>query len=207
MTDAAPARRKRGPYAKSRQTQRRILDAALEVFAENGYRSGSLADVADRVGMSEAGLLHHFPNKGALLIALLEHRDAQASEQFSPEESDTPRRMAEAFPKLVAHNSTQPGIIEFYTVLAGEATSADHPAHAYFVDRYSSLINQFEAMFSDLNAIGELKPEVKPSTAAKLLAATMDGLQIQFLLDSENVDMPTEVRNLLNLVLVTPLPA
>ena len=75
-------RGRRGPYAKSKQTRRSILDSALQVFAESGYRSGSLRDVAEQVGMSEAGLLHHFTNKSALLSAVLEHRDDVTRERF-----------------------------------------------------------------------------------------------------------------------------
>jgi ubiquinone biosynthesis protein COQ9 len=72
--EQAPSRgagKRRGPYAKTEEKRRVILDAALEVFAKSGYRSGSIRDIADRVGMSEAGLLHHFPNKSALLAAVL----------------------------------------------------------------------------------------------------------------------------------------
>ncbi len=71
-------RKPRGEYAKSAATRTAILDAALEVFAESGYRAGSLREVAERVGMSEAGLLHHFRSKSALLMAVLDHRDELA---------------------------------------------------------------------------------------------------------------------------------
>ena len=50
----------------------------MEVFATVGYHKGSLRDVADRVGMSQAGLLHHFPSKEHLLEAVLTWRDEDA---------------------------------------------------------------------------------------------------------------------------------
>ena len=54
------------------------MDAAVEVFATVGYNKGSLREVADRVGMSQAGLLHHFPSKEHLLEAVLTWRDDDA---------------------------------------------------------------------------------------------------------------------------------
>jgi AcrR family transcriptional regulator len=48
-----------------------ILDAALQVFAEKGYASGSMRDIAGRVGVSEPALYRHFPGKQALFLALV----------------------------------------------------------------------------------------------------------------------------------------
>ena len=50
----------RGSYAKTAARRREILEAGIEVFSANGFRSGSIRDIAERVGMSQAGLLHHF---------------------------------------------------------------------------------------------------------------------------------------------------
>ena len=40
---------------------------------------------------------------------------------------------------------------------------------------------------------GKLRPGVAPAAAARQLIALMDGLQVQWLLDNESVDMPSEV--------------
>ena len=63
--------------ARVRSEERRaeIVRAALEVIAERGYRGASLAAVAEKVGLTQQGLLHHFPTKEALLVAVLEERD------------------------------------------------------------------------------------------------------------------------------------
>ena len=73
--------RKRGPYAKSAQRRRQIIEAAFDVFAARGYQGGSLQEVADRVGLGHTSILHYFPSKRALLIAVLEQRDAVAKPQ------------------------------------------------------------------------------------------------------------------------------
>jgi AcrR family transcriptional regulator len=48
-----------------------ILDRAAALFARRGFAKTSVQDVADAVGLSKAGLLHHFPSKEALREAVL----------------------------------------------------------------------------------------------------------------------------------------
>jgi AcrR family transcriptional regulator len=184
----------RGPYAKSEQTRRSILDSALKVFAESGYRSGSLRNVADRVGMSEAGLLHHFPSKSALLAAVLERRDEQTVEQFEFDFSNG-RDALRALVRLAEYNASTPGVVELFCTLAAEATSPEHPAHQYFADRYRTTTSSIGEAFERLQQAGELKPGVDPRVAAKGVIAVMDGLQIQWLLDRESTDMAGELRS------------
>ena len=59
----------------TRTTPDRILDAAEDLFAENGYSATSLADVADRVGIRSPSLYNHFKNKEALYQAVLERAE------------------------------------------------------------------------------------------------------------------------------------
>jgi AcrR family transcriptional regulator len=53
-----------------------ILDRAAELFARRGFAKTSVQDVADAVGLSKAGLLHHFPSKEALHAAVLARANA-----------------------------------------------------------------------------------------------------------------------------------
>jgi AcrR family transcriptional regulator len=47
-----------------------ILDRAAALFARRGFSGTSVQQVADAVGLSKAGLLHHFPSKEALHTAV-----------------------------------------------------------------------------------------------------------------------------------------
>lgn len=64
-----------------------ILDAAAALFARHGFEQTSLKSLADAVGLSKAGLLHHFPSKDALFEAAWEHSrvlSRQVLDQVSP---------------------------------------------------------------------------------------------------------------------------
>ncbi|WP_375294479.1 TetR family transcriptional regulator, partial [Microbacterium sp.] len=52
-----------------------ILHAAMETFGAKGFANGTLAEIADLVDMTHAGVLHHFGSKTQLLLEVLTYRD------------------------------------------------------------------------------------------------------------------------------------
>jgi AcrR family transcriptional regulator len=57
---------------RSRDRQRRILDAALSVFSRRGYREASVDEIAEAADTSKGGVYFHFPGKQVLFRALLD---------------------------------------------------------------------------------------------------------------------------------------
>jgi AcrR family transcriptional regulator len=53
-------------------TRDRILDGALEVFARKGYHGASVDDIVRASGTSKGAVYHHFPNKEAVFLALVD---------------------------------------------------------------------------------------------------------------------------------------
>jgi AcrR family transcriptional regulator len=51
-----------------------ILDAALAVFAERGYRNTTLEHVGEAAGVTKGAIYHYFANKEELLLRAIEHR-------------------------------------------------------------------------------------------------------------------------------------
>ena len=66
MTPAGPRTR-----IQRRNTQA-ILEAALEVFSQHGFRGATLDQIAEVAGLSKPNLLYYFPSKEAIHEALLE---------------------------------------------------------------------------------------------------------------------------------------
>jgi TetR/AcrR family transcriptional regulator len=57
---------------RSPDTRDRVLQVAQALFAERGYRGTSLRDIARRIGIKAPSLLHHFPSKEQLYLAVLD---------------------------------------------------------------------------------------------------------------------------------------
>ncbi|SEB70314.1 DNA-binding transcriptional regulator, AcrR family [Paramicrobacterium humi] len=199
-TDARP--RRRGPYAKSAERRRSIVDAAFEVFAARGYQGGSLQDVADRVGMSQTSLLHYFPSKADLLVAVLNRRDVVAD--TGPLEDET-----RDFPTILIDqarfNEGVPGLIELYTVLCGESVTEHYPARDYFEHRFARLRDEYSAELRKLEAAGRLREGVDIERAASSIVALWDGIQTQWLLD-DSVDMAACLADYLGLIIRPSAP-
>jgi len=194
----------RGSYAKTAARRREILEAGIEVFSANGFRSGSIRDIAERVGMSQAGLLHHFSNKNELLAGVLELRDTKSRDISNLDSADGVEHLR-GLVKVVEYNAGVPGLVELHCMLSSEATSPDHPAHGYFVNRYRSVVGITTESFESARAAGQLVAGVDPGSAARSLVALMDGLQVQWLLDRNSVDMAEETRRYLRSLLTVPL--
>ncbi|MGW7662409.1 TetR/AcrR family transcriptional regulator [Streptomyces sp. NPDC054756] len=180
--------------ARVRGEERRaeIVRAALEVIAERGYRGASLAAVAERVGLTQQGLMHHFPTKDALLVAVLQERDRWDAVPDS-------RWRVDLLAALVEYNAMRPGIVQTFSALLGESVTDGHPARAYFSERYTrvraSMAEMLRAEYGD-----RLPNGLTPERTAPLLVAVMDGLQYQWLLDPASVDMPGAFRDFLRLL-------
>jgi AcrR family transcriptional regulator len=58
--------------SEERNTRQGILDAALDLFAENGFFGTSMRDIARAVGVRESALYHHFVSKEAILEGLMQ---------------------------------------------------------------------------------------------------------------------------------------
>ncbi|MBG6239059.1 AcrR family transcriptional regulator [Mycetocola sp. CAN_C7] len=196
MNEAGAARR--GPYAKSAERRRSIVAAAHTVFAAQGYRSGSLQDVADLVGMSQTSLLHYFPKKQDLLFAVLNWRDSITGDGTTPPDLD--ETFIDAVVRQAAYNEEYPGVMELYTVLCAESLTAAHPGRDFFVTRFHNLRRAYVEVFEGMERDGLLRPGVDSSRAAASLVALWDGIQTQWLLEPDAIDTAACLRDYLQLL-------
>ncbi|MET9252783.1 TetR/AcrR family transcriptional regulator [Streptomyces sp. NPDC003717] len=178
--------------ARSGERRAEIVRAALEVIAERGYRGASLAAVAERVGLTQQGLMHHFPTKDALLVAVLDERD-----HWDALPAD--RLRMDLLGALVEYNAMRPGVVQTFSALLGESVTDGHPARPFFTERYgrvrATMAELLRAEYGD-----RLPGGLPPERVAPLLVALLDGLQYQWLLDPEAVDMAAAFRDFMALL-------
>lgn len=68
MSDPRPVKR---PSRIQQRNRRRILDAALEVFSQHGYRGATLDQISAEAGLSKPNILYYFGGKEDIHVTLL----------------------------------------------------------------------------------------------------------------------------------------
>lgn len=169
----------RGRYAKGIAKRDEILTVALDLVASQGFRRTSVKDIADAVGLTQAGLLHYFESKDELWVEVLRRRDAH--DDATDWHASDPGSLLAA---VVRHNTEVPGLVQMFVNLsAAAATDPTHAAHEYFRERYDRNRRTFGAEFARMRDDGRLRPDVDPEELASTLLAVSDGMQIQWLYD------------------------
>ncbi|GAA5032762.1 TetR/AcrR family transcriptional regulator [Microbacterium fluvii] len=167
--------------------RREIVKAAAEVFGAKGYTGGTLVDIAEQVGMTHAGILHHFGSKDQLLLEVLAYRDETDVEALEgrhiPDGADLFRHLV----RTAFANEERAGIVQSFVVLSAESVTDEHPAREFFRGRYETLRGEIEHAFGVMcDQAGIDEPDTVAAAAAGILAV-MDGLQVQWLLEPDGV--------------------
>jgi AcrR family transcriptional regulator len=76
--------RKLPKQARSEATVEAILEAAAQVFEHRGYAAGTTNRIAARAGVSIGSLYQYFPNKDAILVALVRQHLAEGTATLQP---------------------------------------------------------------------------------------------------------------------------
>lgn len=83
---------RRSGFTERRNREPEILEAAIRVFHDRGYRSASLQEVADIVGVLKGSLYHYISSKEELLFRIMSESHAQADDimRAAAESADDP---------------------------------------------------------------------------------------------------------------------
>jgi AcrR family transcriptional regulator len=77
--------RKLPQQARSQTTVEALLEAAAQVFERHGYAAGTTNRIAERAGVSIGSLYQYFPNKDAILVALVHQHLAESMAALQPQ--------------------------------------------------------------------------------------------------------------------------
>ncbi len=196
-----------GRYAKGEAKRQEILEVALALIAEHGFKKSTLREIGSAVGLSNAGVLHYFGSKEELFAEVLRLRDRSPSDDGAGDgEGDgedggdrpAPFRL-EHYVDVIAGNAEVAGLVHLFVSLSAEAVEPEHKAHDFFVDRYDAVRRRAAAAVRAEIDEGRWSPDIDPDRLAVILIALADGLQLQWLLD-DSVDMADHLSYLIDLI-------
>lgn len=152
-----------------------ILNAALVLFAKEGYRSTSTSKVAKLAGVSEGLIFRHFESKNGLLEAII-HLGEQKSKELYADivlEPD-PEELLRKYLEMIIRTSQDESMIEFWKLQFKIKWELErYGAHKMIVIE-EALINAFTRLRYN-----------HPEQEANLLLTIVDGLATRAMLQDD----------------------
>ncbi len=121
-------------------TRERIVNVALELFAEQGYEQTSLREIADRLGVTKAALYYHFKTKDDIVHGIVEAMAAPIDEAIAWGEQQpwSPGLRDELVRRFAAGMSERAPLLRFFH--ENQPALRESPAGLEFKDRMFAMI-------------------------------------------------------------------
>ena len=169
------------PVRKQQQrsvvTQRKLLDAAIEAFSENGFKGTSTRDIAERAGVHHPLITYHFKNKDQLWRAAADHifvafthslaKTLQEQEGLTPKE-----RMSEMIYAYVRYAKSQPAL---HKVMVQEANYPNARLDWLIDTHLKPFFQATIGMLVELQALG-VAPKGNPALLFNMIRLSSGGL-------------------------------
>lgn len=172
-----------------------ILEEATKMIRERGVFAFTVQELAQRCGLTNAGLLHHFPTKEDILVGVLNASDHRMNAELPPEvridaggiEIIRDLSCDEAIAVLrdtLKAKMKEPQLLRLHSVLRNESLSDGHPAQDFFRER--------DKLASKLCAQVFGKCVRDPESFARKVFALTSGLEEQWLRVGPSFDLLAE---------------
>jgi AcrR family transcriptional regulator len=160
---------------RARRTRALILNAAAETFAEEGYSSVTLQDVADRAKLTKGAVYFHFGNKEALALAVVEEH----SNRWQPMEDHVRALGLSPLETMLAVLDQAAEAFASDTVVQAGARLQIERAliNADLPLPYVGWHDRLAQLASEAREAGQLRPECDPRVLARVFIAAFFGMQ------------------------------
>ena len=151
-----------------------IISAAAELFAQSGFEAVSVAEIANRAGVSKANVFHHFKSKDALYLEVMSSA-CQGHAQFTEQLLAADLSSAEKLRQMIRYDfedmfanpqRTQLFLREVFNCGHGEGR---RPAEQVFEHNFNVVV----ALFKQGQARGEFRADLDPAVAAWVVGSAV----------------------------------
>lgn len=172
----------RGPHAERTAAMRkRLIEAAILCLGEHGYGATTLQMVTDEAGVSRGAILHHFPAKSDLMIAVAEYAAGKQNRHVRRKLADTKPGMDRflALTNATWDAMTTPASTALFEIMLGSRSDPE------LSDRFPAVIAALEAQQRDdvweqAQSVG-ITDRAKIEAMVHLHTAAMRGLALELL--------------------------
>jgi AcrR family transcriptional regulator len=166
----------------------RLVEAASAVFAEKGYASTRVADIAKRAGVGKGTVYEYFSSKEELLFAVFESINATISFRMN-DALDAGGSTEEKLQNLLSLGAEviseqvdfQPVILDFWAASRGKEVEETY--RRAVVASYNFFRKSVAEFIREGQKRSEFKESLDADAVATMVVATVDGLGIQLYFD------------------------
>lgn len=173
----------------SEERRAQILDAALEVFARQGFHEARMDDIAQASGLSKGALYLYYKSKDAIIGALLTSifniamRGPLAAEHTDGPIRDRIQEVTERFAgEIDRFSRAMPVMLEFYAIAARDRTVRKYMGEIF--EEYSALVAR---LLEQGMARGEFRRGGDAHALAVGLIAIWEGMALLWAMSPERV--------------------
>jgi TetR/AcrR family transcriptional regulator, fatty acid metabolism regulator protein len=159
-----------------------IIDAAIRVFARNGYYNSRVSDIAREAGIASGTIYLYFKTKDEILVTLFREKMAEWVAHVRHEIAGEPDPVAKVRRLVALHFSVlegNPDLAEVVQVELRQGHKFFRGASAHEVGAYFALI---ESLLEDGMAAGRIRRDVPAKVATKMLFGAMDQVATSWVL-------------------------
>ena len=150
-------------------TKEKILNAAQQLFAENGFAGTSMGNIAKLAKINHSLIFHHFGNKAQLWVAVKQHITAQANRKsVTLPETDLPfdQFLKELFTRCLKFYKNNPDLVRMMNWQRMEANAEPEIGVTASGD-----MQKWADTFKHYQNQGEINPSLKPEFIVTMILA------------------------------------
>ncbi len=168
------------PRPEQNDKRRRILEAAIQVFAARGFYNARVSDIAREARVADGTIYLYFKNKDDLLISLFEDRMDEVLRIFREEvgvEGSAAQRLQRFIEVHLRLVSEEPVLAEVLTV---ELRQSAKFMREYRAPKFAEFLQLLEDIIEDGRAAGEFSPETDPRVLRLVIFGALDEVSMQW---------------------------
>jgi len=189
---SARGKKRKGASADKRE---RILRAAIEVFAQNGFYATRVSEIAKKAGVADGTIYLYFENKDDVLVSIFEDRIGtllQVLQKIADKDATTEEKLREIILLQLGALEEQRDLAEVITVNLRQSSRLLKQYASPLFGRYLEII---AGVMKQGQKDGTIRSDISAGMAARALWGAMDGLALTWALGSpEGTPDPARLR-------------
>jgi TetR/AcrR family transcriptional regulator, fatty acid metabolism regulator protein len=190
-----------GSFMRESDKHRQIVDAAVRVFARNGYYNSRVSDIAREAGVASGTIYLYFKTKDEILVTLFREKMAAWVAHVREQVKDEPDAVAKIRRLVVLHFSViekDPALAEVVQVELRQGHKFFRGASAHEISAYFELI---ASMLEEGQAAGAIRRDIAVKTAVKVLFGAMDQMATSWVLGKRKYRLTDTAGDVANIFL------